>query len=54
MTETFKQKRFRLVEEGFDPGRISDPLFVLDVTARTYVPLTPDVWTKITAGELRL
>ncbi|KAM3824904.1 LOW QUALITY PROTEIN: long-chain fatty acid transport protein 3 [Vipera latastei] len=54
MTETFKQKRFRLVEEGFDPTRISDPLFVLDVAARTYVPLTPDVWKKIAAGELRL
>ncbi|XP_070622492.1 long-chain fatty acid transport protein 3 [Erythrolamprus reginae] len=54
MTETFKQKRFRLVEEGFDPARISDPLFVLDITTRTYVPLTPDVWTKIVAGELRL
>ncbi|XP_060550256.1 long-chain fatty acid transport protein 3 isoform X1 [Pantherophis guttatus] len=54
MTETFKQKRFRLVEEGFDPGRVSDPLFVLDITARTYIPLTPDVWTKIAVGELRL
>ncbi|XP_013919026.1 PREDICTED: long-chain fatty acid transport protein 3-like, partial [Thamnophis sirtalis] len=54
MTETFKQKRFRLVEEGFDPSRITDPLFVLDVTARTYVPLTLDLWRKIAAGELRL
>ncbi|ETE63016.1 Long-chain fatty acid transport protein 3, partial [Ophiophagus hannah] len=36
MTETFKQKRFRLVEEGFDPQRISDPLYVLDVGAKTY------------------
>ncbi|KAL7978052.1 hypothetical protein Chor_005039 [Crotalus horridus] len=54
MTETFKQKRFRLVEEGFDPIRITDPLFVLDVAARTYAPLTPDIWKKIAAGELRL
>lgn len=54
MTETFKQKRFRLVEEGFDPTRIMDPLFVLDVAARTYAPLTPDIWKKIAAGELRL
>ncbi|XP_039219171.1 solute carrier family 27 member 3 isoform X1 [Crotalus tigris] len=54
MTETFKQKRFRLVEEGFDPTRITDPLFVLDVAARTYAPLTPDIWKKIAVGELRL
>uniref|UniRef100_A0A8C5SV53 long-chain-fatty-acid--CoA ligase n=1 Tax=Laticauda laticaudata TaxID=8630 RepID=A0A8C5SV53_LATLA len=54
MTETFKQKRFRLVEEGFDPRRISDPLYVLDIGARTYVPLTLDTWAKIAAGELRL
>ncbi|KAG8147522.1 hypothetical protein E2320_023031 [Naja naja] len=54
MTETFKQKRFRLVEEGFDPGRISDPLYVLDVGAKTYVPLTLDAWTKVAAGELHL
>ncbi|KAM6434681.1 long-chain fatty acid transport protein 3 [Liasis olivaceus] len=54
MTETFKQKRFRLVAEGFDPTQISDPLFFLDGATKTYIPLTPAVWKRIVAGEVWL
>ena len=37
MTGTFKQKKAELIEQGFDPTRIRDALYVLD--AGRYVPL---------------
>ncbi|XP_060613969.2 long-chain fatty acid transport protein 3 [Anolis sagrei] len=54
LTETFKQKKVRLAAEGFDPNRIADPLYVLDEAAKTYVPLTPNLWERIMAGDIRL
>lgn len=43
MTTTFKLEKIRLQREGYAPERVADDqLFVLDSSARTYVPLTPD------------
>nr|XP_020666468.1 long-chain fatty acid transport protein 3 [Pogona vitticeps] len=54
VTETFKQKKVRLATEGFDPARISDPLFFLDEAAKTYVPLSLGIWEGIVSGGIRL
>lgn len=54
VTETFKQKKVRLTAEGFDPTQISDPLYVLDNAAKTYMPLTRRTWEGIVAGDIRL
>ncbi|XP_048365777.1 solute carrier family 27 member 3 isoform X2 [Sphaerodactylus townsendi] len=54
MTETFKQKKVRLTAEGFDPTRITEPLYFLDEGAKMYVPLTQPVWEGIAAGDIRL
>jgi fatty-acyl-CoA synthase len=39
VTETFKPKKQLLADEGFDRGKVSDPLYVADPTAGTYVTL---------------
>ena len=48
-TETFKPKRRAYVEQGFDPARIDDPLFVLD--GDSYVPLDADRCHAIQNGR---
>jgi acyl-CoA synthetase (AMP-forming)/AMP-acid ligase II len=50
-TGTFKHKKSELVAQGFDPGGIDDPLFVLDPRARSYVPLGPEQHAAIRAGS---
>lgn len=54
MTETFKQQKVRLAQEGFDPAKVSDPLFLLDETTKTYVPLGPALWEGVLDGRLRI
>ncbi len=51
-TETFKQKKTGLAEEGFDPTAISDPLYVDSEGA--YRPLDMALFRAIEAGQLRL
>jgi fatty-acyl-CoA synthase len=53
-TETFKQKKGELAREGFDPGAISDPLFMLDPKTGAYVALDAKTYTQINEGTIRL
>jgi len=50
-TETFKPKRRAYVEQGFDPARTDDPLFVFE--GERYVPLGPYRYAAIQNGTLR-
>ncbi len=54
VTGTLKHTKMRLQEEGYDPVRVSDPLYFRDDRARTYVPLDADLKRRIDAGEMRL
>lgn len=54
MTGTFKMKKVKLVEEGFDPALIEDPLYFLDLTERRYIPLTQDIYDAVMTGALKL
>ncbi|XP_056137400.1 hsFATP2a_ACSVL_like domain-containing protein [Lampris incognitus] len=54
MTGTFKMKKMKLVEEGFDPGLIKDPLYFLDLERKTYVPLTKQIYAAVTSGDIKL
>jgi fatty-acyl-CoA synthase len=54
VTETFKRKTGDLVAEGFDPGRIADPLFFDDPEIGAYRPLDAGLFAKIGAGAVRL
>jgi fatty-acyl-CoA synthase len=52
ITGTFKYRKLDLVAQGFDPGVVEDPLYVLG--SGGYEPLTKPVFDKIMAGEMRL
>uniref|UniRef100_A0A8C2HU78 long-chain-fatty-acid--CoA ligase n=1 Tax=Cyprinus carpio TaxID=7962 RepID=A0A8C2HU78_CYPCA len=54
MTSTFKQQKFSLVESGFDPCSISEPLFFLDCTEKSYIPLTSSIYDSIVSGQKKL
>jgi fatty-acyl-CoA synthase len=54
LTETFKQKKQELVRDGFDPSRVSDPLWFRDVSVGAYVPLDAALFAKIASGKVRL
>lgn len=54
MTSTFKQQKFQLVQSGFNPSTISDPLFVLDHQQKNYIPLTDSIYQSILTGERKL
>lgn len=54
MTATFKQQKFRLVEEGFDPSVIADPLYFLDDSQKSYVQLTRDIYDRILSGHVKI
>ena len=53
VTGTFKQRKIELVSEGFDPDRISDPLFAIDAVDRSYRPLDRALFQQISAGRIR-
>uniref|UniRef100_A0A8C2YY06 long-chain-fatty-acid--CoA ligase n=1 Tax=Cyclopterus lumpus TaxID=8103 RepID=A0A8C2YY06_CYCLU len=54
MTGTFKMKKVKLVEEGFNPAHIEDPLYFLDPEKKMYVPLTEDIYRAIACRDIKL
>jgi fatty-acyl-CoA synthase len=54
MTETFKQKNKRLIEEGYDPEIIADELYFDDRVLGHYVRLDVPLRTRIEEGQVRL
>ncbi|XP_064107714.1 long-chain fatty acid transport protein 1-like isoform X1 [Macrobrachium nipponense] len=53
-TGTYKLKKVKLQEEGFNPSTIQDCLYFLDGKQKSYVPLTADLYNKIITGEVRV
>jgi fatty-acyl-CoA synthase len=53
-TDTFKQKKQRLICEGFDPSVVDDPLFLRDPVTGDYRSIDRAVYARIVAGEIRL
>ncbi|HUZ66541.1 MAG TPA: long-chain-acyl-CoA synthetase [Beijerinckiaceae bacterium] len=53
VTETFKYKKAPLVREGYDPDRVSDPLYYYDGEAQSYRRLDSACFGRILAGALR-
>lgn len=54
ITGTFKHRKVDAVREGFDPSRVSDPLFVFEADRSRYTPLDATRFEQIEAGLLRL
>jgi fatty-acyl-CoA synthase len=53
-TETFKQKKHDLVRAGFDPGRVTDPLFFRDPKSGDFLALDAVSFARIAEGAIRL
>jgi fatty-acyl-CoA synthase len=54
ITETFKQKKQGLMNEGFDPEIVKDPLFFRDAKTDTYRPIDSSVYALVLDGSIRL
>jgi fatty-acyl-CoA synthase len=54
ITGTFKHRKVELVKDGYDPRTVKDPLYFLDPVDGQYVALSPELYDRIVAGEVRL
>ncbi|XP_006886096.1 PREDICTED: long-chain fatty acid transport protein 6 [Elephantulus edwardii] len=52
-TGTFKLQKFWLVEEGFNPQKISDTIYFMDNLKKSYVLMTKELYDQITLGEIK-
>jgi acyl-CoA synthetase (AMP-forming)/AMP-acid ligase II len=50
VTGTFKHQKTGYRDEGFDPAKVSDPLFFLD--GDSYVPIDQSLFQRLQAGEV--
>jgi fatty-acyl-CoA synthase len=53
VTGTFKHRKVELVQQGFDPRTIKEPLYFMEPVHARYITLTPDLYDRIVAGEVR-
>ena len=53
ITGTFKYRKLDLVEAGFDPSKVRQPLFFKD-PKKGYVKITKAVFDKIMSGGVKL
>ena len=53
VTGTFKFRKVEVRKQGFDPGQVSEPLYVLLDAARGYEPLTDKIYADIKKGKVR-
>lgn len=51
-TNSFKQIKTNLQNEGFNPDIVKDQLFFLDPRKNTYVPLTKDIYKEIVEHKI--
>lgn len=54
ITGTFKQIKVKLVQEGFNPALIQDPLYILDKEQTSYIQMTQDIYESIVSGNIKL
>jgi fatty-acyl-CoA synthase len=53
ITTTFKYKKTNLINDGYDPDKVLDALFVAVPGSGTYMPLDKALYKKIQKGELK-
>ncbi|KAM9262214.1 LOW QUALITY PROTEIN: long-chain fatty acid transport protein 6-like [Morus bassanus] len=54
ITATFKHQKMHLVNEGFNPEIVSEPLYFMHEPAHSYIPLTQEIYKDVVSGEIRL
>lgn len=52
-TGTFKYRKVELVAEGFDPDKVTDPLWMLDPEEARYVPMTQGRYDRLVSGGFK-
>ena len=53
-TGTLKLKKVNLRNDGYDRGKVTDPVFFLHPVQKAYIPLTQELQAEIANGSLRL
>ena len=51
LTGTFKHRAQALAQDGFDPRRIGEPLYMLNAKGGGYVPLDPRLYDDVVSGQ---
>uniref|UniRef100_A0A669CBG7 long-chain-fatty-acid--CoA ligase n=1 Tax=Oreochromis niloticus TaxID=8128 RepID=A0A669CBG7_ORENI len=54
ITGTFKLIKTKVLEQGFNPNDVTDPLYFLNEKEKNYTPLTPDVFDSVIAGDIKI
>ncbi|KAJ8970900.1 hypothetical protein NQ317_009052 [Molorchus minor] len=54
LTGTYKLKKNDLQADGFDPSKVSDNIYYLDSGSGEYRKVTPEIYTKINDGSIRV
>ncbi|MDJ0920078.1 MAG: long-chain-acyl-CoA synthetase [Henriciella sp.] len=52
-TGTFKYRKVDLVNDGFDPNKVEDPIWYFDPEAGKYEPLTQDAYDTLQSGAVK-
>jgi fatty-acyl-CoA synthase len=53
-TGTFKPRKQDLMQAGFDPSRVTDPLYFDDARTQRYVPVDAALYAAISEGAIRI
>ena len=53
VTGTFKFRKVEVKQEGFDPAKVSEPLYALVDAARGYEPVTAELYARIQQADMR-
>ncbi|MEO1101627.1 MAG: hypothetical protein AAFW65_07250, partial [Pseudomonadota bacterium] len=49
-TGTFKYRKVELVEDGFDPDKVDDPIWFAHPDKKAYAPLSRDEYETVVSG----
>jgi fatty-acyl-CoA synthase len=53
-TGTFKPRKQELMQAGFDPSRVTDPLYFDDARSQCYVALDAALYAAISDGRFKI
>ncbi|CAL1153617.1 unnamed protein product, partial [Cladocopium goreaui] len=54
ITGTFKHQKVQLRDQGFDPAKVPDPVYILHPESKRYEPLDPQVISQLQQGRSKL
>jgi fatty-acyl-CoA synthase len=54
VTGTFKPRKQDLMQAGFDPSRVTDPLYLDDARSQRYLPVDAALYAAISDGTIKI